>query len=80
MSLRTGTVNTTAVPVRLGWNATDNAALKNVHLTAPTALTFGAHHHVLEPHRRVRHRHHLRHARLRLRRQLGLEFHQCHNR
>ncbi|MGW0230360.1 N-acetylmuramoyl-L-alanine amidase [Actinopolymorpha singaporensis] len=41
LSLRTGTVNTTAVPVRLGWKGTDNTALKDVHLTAPTALTFG---------------------------------------
>lgn len=40
LSLRTGTVNTSAVPVRLAWRATDNAALRNVQLTTPTALTF----------------------------------------
>jgi uncharacterized protein with LGFP repeats len=41
LALRAGTVNTTAVPVRLSWKATDNAALKSVALTAPTAATYG---------------------------------------
>ncbi|MFD7893520.1 N-acetylmuramoyl-L-alanine amidase [Streptomyces sp. NPDC059743] len=41
LSLRTGTVNTTAVPVKLSWKATDNAALKEVRLTAPLAATYG---------------------------------------
>ncbi|MFE6624921.1 peptidoglycan recognition protein [Streptomyces sp. NPDC057740] len=41
LSLRTGTVNTTAVPVTLGWKATDNAALSSVKLLSPTAATFG---------------------------------------
>ncbi|MFG2786884.1 N-acetylmuramoyl-L-alanine amidase [Streptomyces sp. NPDC048419] len=41
ISLRTGTVNTTAVPVTLGWKATDNAALKSVSLLSPTTATFG---------------------------------------
>ncbi|MEU6661964.1 N-acetylmuramoyl-L-alanine amidase [Streptomyces sp. NPDC046821] len=41
LSLRTGTVNTTAVPVTLGWKATDNAALKSVSLLTPTTATFG---------------------------------------
>ncbi|MFI2414103.1 peptidoglycan recognition protein [Streptomyces sp. NPDC018947] len=41
LSLRTGTVNTTAVPVTLGWKATDNKALREVKLTSPAAATFG---------------------------------------
>ncbi|NUQ98621.1 MAG: peptidoglycan recognition protein [Streptomyces sp.] len=41
LSLRTGTVNTSAVPVTLGWKATDNAALKSVSLLTPTTATFG---------------------------------------
>lgn len=41
LSLRTGTVNTTAVPVTLKWQATDSAALKEVRLTAPVARTYG---------------------------------------
>jgi uncharacterized protein with LGFP repeats len=41
LSLRTGTVNTTAVPVSLGWKATDNAALRYVKLLSPTTATFG---------------------------------------
>ncbi|MFC9684192.1 N-acetylmuramoyl-L-alanine amidase [Streptomyces sp. NPDC056948] len=41
LSLRTGTVNTTAVPVTLGWKATDNTALNSVKLLAPTTATFG---------------------------------------
>ncbi|MGW2053523.1 N-acetylmuramoyl-L-alanine amidase [Streptomyces sp. NPDC001840] len=39
--LKTGTVNTTAVPVTLSWKATDTAALKEVRLTAPVAKTYG---------------------------------------
>jgi uncharacterized protein with LGFP repeats len=41
LSLRTGTVNTSAVPVTLGWKATDNKALRYVKLLAPTTATFG---------------------------------------
>ncbi|MDT3396637.1 peptidoglycan recognition protein [Streptomyces sp. B1866] len=41
LSLRTGTVNTTAVPLALRWKAADNAALKEVRLTAPVARTYG---------------------------------------
>ncbi|MER5215450.1 N-acetylmuramoyl-L-alanine amidase [Streptomyces sp. NPDC002838] len=41
LALRTGTVNTTAVPVVLAWKTTDNAALKDVRLTAPVAKTYG---------------------------------------
>ena len=41
LSLRTGTVNTTAVPVALGWKATDDKALREVKLVSPTAATFG---------------------------------------
>jgi hypothetical protein len=40
-ALRTGTVNTTAVPVTLSWKASDDAALKEVRLTAPTTATYG---------------------------------------
>ncbi|WP_198547387.1 peptidoglycan recognition protein family protein [Streptomyces jeddahensis] len=41
LSLRSGTVNTTAVPVTLGWKATDDKALRYVKLLAPTTATFG---------------------------------------
>ncbi|MFD9973854.1 N-acetylmuramoyl-L-alanine amidase [Streptomyces sp. NPDC059017] len=41
LALRTGTVNTTAVPITLSWKATDTAALKEVRLTAPLAKTYG---------------------------------------
>ncbi|MFE6039701.1 N-acetylmuramoyl-L-alanine amidase [Streptomyces sp. NPDC056452] len=41
LSLRTGTVGTTAVPLALSWKATDGAALKEVRLTAPVARTYG---------------------------------------
>ncbi|MFJ8112904.1 N-acetylmuramoyl-L-alanine amidase [Streptomyces sp. NPDC096132] len=41
LSLRTGTVSTTAVPVTLGWKATDDKALSSVKLLAPTTATFG---------------------------------------
>lgn len=41
LALRTGTVNTTAVPLTLSWKATDTTALKEVRLTAPVAATYG---------------------------------------
>ncbi|ELS50268.1 putative N-acetylmuramoyl-L-alanine amidase family 2 [Streptomyces viridochromogenes Tue57] len=41
LALRTGTVNTTAVPLKLSWKATDNAALKQVKLTSPVTATYG---------------------------------------
>ncbi|MGW7541115.1 peptidoglycan recognition protein family protein [Streptomyces sp. NPDC054770] len=41
VTLSTGTVNPTAVPVALGWKATDTAALKEVRLTVPSAHTYG---------------------------------------
>ncbi|KUM77564.1 N-acetylmuramoyl-L-alanine amidase [Streptomyces griseorubiginosus] len=41
LTLRTGTVETAAVPVTLGWKATDAQALKQVNLTSPTTATFG---------------------------------------
>ncbi|WP_435850189.1 N-acetylmuramoyl-L-alanine amidase [Streptomyces uncialis] len=41
LALRSGTVNTAAVPVTLSWKAADTAALKEVRLTAPTAKTYG---------------------------------------
>ncbi|MCX5560657.1 N-acetylmuramoyl-L-alanine amidase [Streptomyces sp. NBC_00038] len=41
LALRTGTVNTTAVPLTLTWKATDTTALKEVRLTAPVAVTYG---------------------------------------
>jgi uncharacterized protein with LGFP repeats len=41
LSLRTGTVSTGSVPVTLGWKATDDKALFNVKLLAPTTGTFG---------------------------------------
>ncbi len=40
LALRTGTVNTTAVPLTLSWKATDTAALKEVRLTAPVTKTY----------------------------------------
>ncbi|MEV7990477.1 N-acetylmuramoyl-L-alanine amidase [Streptomyces sp. NPDC086077] len=41
ISLRTGTVNTTAVPVTLAWKAADDKALREVRLLSPTTATFG---------------------------------------
>ncbi|MEU6574206.1 peptidoglycan recognition protein [Streptomyces sp. NPDC046805] len=41
LSLRGGTVNTSAVPVTLGWKATDDKALRQVKLLSPTAVTYG---------------------------------------
>ncbi|MFG2153186.1 peptidoglycan recognition protein family protein [[Kitasatospora] papulosa] len=41
LALRTGAVNTTAVPMTLSWKAADSAALKEVRLTAPVAKTYG---------------------------------------
>ncbi|MEV7200143.1 peptidoglycan recognition protein family protein [Streptomyces griseoluteus] len=41
LSLRTGTVSTTAVPLTLGWKAADNVSLKETRLTAPLARTYG---------------------------------------
>ncbi|MFD8967935.1 peptidoglycan recognition protein [Streptomyces sp. NPDC059568] len=41
LALKTGTVNTTAVPVTLSWKATDTAALKDVRLTTPVVKTYG---------------------------------------
>ncbi|MFD5453113.1 N-acetylmuramoyl-L-alanine amidase [Streptomyces sp. NPDC127100] len=41
LSLRTGTVSTTDVPVTLAWKATDDKALRGVKLLSPTAATFG---------------------------------------
>ncbi|MFF2526550.1 peptidoglycan recognition protein family protein [Streptomyces liangshanensis] len=41
LALRTGTVDTAAVPLTLNWKATDSAALKEVRQTAPTAKTYG---------------------------------------
>jgi hypothetical protein len=37
---RRGTVETTAVPVTLGWKATDNALIRSVRATSPAAKTF----------------------------------------
>lgn len=65
LSLRTGTVNTTAVPVTLGWKATDDQALRQVKLVSPTAATF---HDRLQPHRQLGYGHHLVDAGVRLRR------------
>ncbi|MFF0203230.1 peptidoglycan recognition protein [Streptomyces sp. NPDC005017] len=42
LSLRTGTVNTTAVPVTLGWKAVDDKALREVKLVTPAAAAFSA--------------------------------------
>ncbi|WP_338703745.1 peptidoglycan recognition protein [Streptomyces sp. Q6] len=41
ISLRTGTVSTTSVPVALGWKAADDKALREVKLLAPATATFG---------------------------------------
>ena len=41
LSLRTGTVNTTSVPLTLKWKATDSASLRDVRLTTPAARTYG---------------------------------------
>lgn len=41
LALRTGTVNTTGVPLTLSWKAADTTALKEVRLTAPAAKTYG---------------------------------------
>jgi uncharacterized protein with LGFP repeats len=41
LALRTGTVNTTAVPLKLSWKAADNASLKEVRLTSPATATYG---------------------------------------
>ncbi|MFJ8860259.1 N-acetylmuramoyl-L-alanine amidase [Streptomyces sp. NPDC102451] len=41
LSLRTGTVNTAAVPLSLKWKATDAVQLRDVRLTAPVARTYG---------------------------------------
>ncbi|MFU8850658.1 peptidoglycan recognition protein [Micromonospora sp. SL1-18] len=40
LSLRTGGVSSTVVPVSLSWRATDNVAVRSVALTAPTTGTF----------------------------------------
>ena len=40
LSLRSGTVSTTAVPVTLNWKAADDVKLASVALTAPTAVSF----------------------------------------
>ncbi|MEV3914009.1 peptidoglycan recognition protein family protein [Streptomyces canus] len=42
ITLRTGTVTTTAAPVTLGWKAADSQALKQVSLLSPTTATFGS--------------------------------------
>ncbi|MET7379864.1 peptidoglycan recognition protein [Streptomyces sp. NPDC005526] len=41
VKVRTGTVNSTAVPVTVTWKAADNAALAKVMATAPSSATFG---------------------------------------
>ncbi|MFG3268550.1 peptidoglycan recognition protein family protein [Streptomyces bobili] len=41
LALRTGTVNTTAVPMKLSWKATDNTILKEVRQTTPSAAAYG---------------------------------------
>ncbi|MGW1812261.1 N-acetylmuramoyl-L-alanine amidase [Streptomyces sp. NPDC002125] len=41
LSLRTGTVSTTAVPLTLKWKASDAVQLRDVRLTAPVARTYG---------------------------------------
>ncbi|QDY78967.1 peptidoglycan recognition protein family protein [Streptomyces qinzhouensis] len=41
VALRPGTVAATAVPVTLGWKATDARALKDVRLTKPLAKVYG---------------------------------------
>ncbi|WP_176731674.1 peptidoglycan recognition protein family protein [Micromonospora rhizosphaerae] len=42
LSLRTGGVSSTVVPVTLGWRSADNVAVRSVALTAPTTGTFAA--------------------------------------
>ncbi|WP_424858441.1 peptidoglycan recognition protein family protein [Streptomyces sp. SAI-170] len=42
LTLRTGTVNTTAVPVTLSWKATDDQALRYVKLLSPATATFSS--------------------------------------
>ncbi|WP_319461005.1 N-acetylmuramoyl-L-alanine amidase [Micromonospora sp. RTP1Z1] len=42
LSLRTGGVSSTVVPVTLGWRSADNVAVRSVSLTAPTTGTFAA--------------------------------------
>ncbi|MGW3175733.1 N-acetylmuramoyl-L-alanine amidase [Streptomyces sp. NPDC001153] len=41
VSVRTGTVSSTAVPVTVTWKASDNAALAKVLATSPSSATFG---------------------------------------
>ncbi|MFR9793582.1 peptidoglycan recognition protein [Streptomyces sp. MB22_4] len=41
VKVRTGTVNSTAVPVTVTWKAADNAALAKVMATSPSSATFG---------------------------------------
>ncbi|MGW1277030.1 N-acetylmuramoyl-L-alanine amidase [Streptomyces tsukubensis] len=41
VALRPGTVDATAVPVTLGWKATDARALRDVRLTQPLAKVYG---------------------------------------
>ncbi|MEI5035459.1 peptidoglycan recognition protein [Streptomyces sp. S1A(2023)] len=41
LTLRSGKVNATSVPLTLKWKATDAASLKEVRLTAPVAKTYG---------------------------------------
>ena len=41
LALRTGTVTTTAVPLTVGWKATDDTVLSQLLALAPTKATFG---------------------------------------
>ncbi|MFF5894570.1 N-acetylmuramoyl-L-alanine amidase [Streptomyces argenteolus] len=41
LALRTGTVNTAAVPLTLKWKASDAVQLRDVRLSAPVAKTYG---------------------------------------
>ncbi|MGW5257009.1 N-acetylmuramoyl-L-alanine amidase [Streptomyces sp. NPDC004012] len=41
VQVRTGTVNSTSVPVTVTWKAADNAALAKVMATSPSSATFG---------------------------------------
>ncbi|MFJ5529238.1 peptidoglycan recognition protein [Streptomyces sp. NPDC093261] len=41
VTLHTGTVNSTAVPVTVSWKAADNTALAKVLATSPSSATFG---------------------------------------
>jgi hypothetical protein len=41
LSLRSGTVSTSAIPVALGWKATDDKALRYVKLLSPATAPFG---------------------------------------